>query len=224
MHDILDQTTLDEPISDIYHINYTSHYVLVSSMMRLQEFYEGSDRVVGKYSTLEESMDAYFLTTHPKVDDFTYFQDWAGFNIPGRIVRDFYELYHTNFTDKETFLFNSLDKHVKNWRTKKFYLIATHKLPDYYNHELAHGLYYIYDDYRVEMDELIHKCSYRKHLSRKLKSLGYLSEHVIDDEIQAYLSTSTKKYLLDDLKIKTPVQTSAPFKTVFRRYKKKLMV
>ena len=60
-------------------IVFESQLELTKTMLRPQEFYE-SPEFKGKAFLLKDFKEWYKTTTPHK--DFTYFSDWAGFNIP----------------------------------------------------------------------------------------------------------------------------------------------
>ncbi len=224
MPNYLKNIKFTEPVNNLYCLQYPSHYLCVASFMRIQEFYESQDEdIIGQYFTMEEFMDCNGIhqkRKHNKTESFTYFEEWGGFNVPHHVLLDFEDKFEDDLLDKEQHVFDLLDKKVEDWREEKFYLIAISRKRDYLNHELAHGLYFLFDDYQDEMNELIDECTYRKRLINMLQKDGY-AEGCINDEIQAYLSTSSDQYLRDTCGIKNANKVSKPFKNLFRKYKKK---
>jgi hypothetical protein len=81
------------------------------------------------------------------------------------------------------------------------------------NHEIAHGFYFTNPHYKVEMDYLIGDINTKdyEHLKKILVKGGYSDDKcIIDDEIQAYMSTGKhtewndsvyQKYSQDFIKI-----------------------
>jgi predicted unusual protein kinase regulating ubiquinone biosynthesis (AarF/ABC1/UbiB family) len=60
------------------------------------------------------------------------------------------------------------------------------------NHEIAHGLYFTNKDYKKKVNELIGniKSNHYEKLKKKLIKMGYVNDKkIIDDEIQAFMST-----------------------------------
>ncbi len=83
----------------ILHVDTGTMYEIGSLFIRMQEFYECPDeRFRGKYFTLDEYMD-WYAGRHPQ-GKFSYFEDWAGFNIPGSSLIKFWNV----FTEKEGIL------------------------------------------------------------------------------------------------------------------------
>ena len=108
------------------------------------------------------------------------------------------------WTPKEKKLIDKIKEKV-DWN-EKFYVIGS-LVSDKtsYVHELVHAYYYTNESYKMDADILTyrlvskHKKQYqiiRKHLIK----LGYNTK-VIIDEIQAYLTTEPKKFLIEEFGI-----------------------
>jgi hypothetical protein len=161
----------------IYLLRFKTQYEITSTFLRVQEHYE-SPKFHGRVFTLEQYMDWYAS----KKGNFTYYQDWSGFNVPSTAFQPFYEGKFDPLSEKE----KQLLRLFKGLR-ERFYVIgvydagAKHSL----THELAHALYFIDDEYREAVREAM-----RGHdtlvLAKKVAKAGY-ARHVIPDEIQAYI-------------------------------------
>ena len=216
----------------IFQINFPNQYFLTASFMRMQEFYESPfDSIRGKYFTHEQYMDLYAK----KYEKFDYFTAWNGFNVPGKVVNQFTQLFHVIKNDlniKETKLIEAIWKARKTdffsyLNDDKYYIIANNakskNKKGYYKHELAHGLYSTNKRYRKEMDiALTGLCddndSFYRELRKCLLKKGY-TKHVIMDEIQAYLSEAPKKYFVNKLGIKKSTKIpSRRFKKIIAKY------
>ena len=164
---------------------------VTQSMMRLQEYYEGvSDNIRGKYFSLEDFL--HHFTTEDGI--FEYTSTWSGFNVPGHIVEEWYTLFYKTdgLTKKEQLLFDNINTIKKS--SDKWYLIATSsadKNNRVVEHEVAHGRYYLHDSYKLACDNIISNLDTElyEHFKHVLMNMGY-NEYVINDEIQAYFSTS----------------------------------
>lgn len=170
----------EEVYNNLFHLKFENQYELASTFFRLQEFYESPYSCVkGKRVRLETLMDFYTIGK----ENFTYFEDWDGFNVPGHIIKEFFKVEPPDgFLRKEQKL-----KDLINFPFKKFYVIGTSKGSDSFYHEVAHGLYYLNDKYKKEIDFLIHNMPIFlfKRFKEELQKTGYDWE-VIDDDIQAY--------------------------------------
>jgi hypothetical protein len=104
---------------------------------------------------------------------------------------------------------------------KPWYLIGADKInSSTMNHEIAHGLYYTNSMYRIEMDKLIINIEPKiyNQLKKSLIKTGYVDDKkIIDDEIQAYMSTGNSSTWKNEHYEKY----SKDFVKVFKRYNKK---
>jgi hypothetical protein len=173
------------------------------TFFRVQEFYESKNKnllnkTFSVFDFLQEGMD------ENGIIDYFYF--WSGFNLPGDIFRSWVDFEHGSnyFTPLEYDLLGSVLDRVDINET--FYVIAAKKGDKItLKHEMAHAMYYVDPAYKLNMDSItiqfknVHKKQYKK-LCKSLSKMGY-NKNVYDDEIQAYLSTETKKDLIDDFDV-----------------------
>lgn len=196
---------------NIIHLQFASQKELTMTMCRAQEFYEcNSDKLRGKIFTFEELIDHYV----DKEGYLNYFSFWTGFNIPGPVLEDFFELF--DLTDRE----KELRKVTRKFKNKLYYVIST-KISDKLTleHELIHAHYYINPAYKQEVDVLIRHMDkdVKKDIVRGLKEWGYAS-NVINDEINAYMATSSHKYLIEELDLnKVRKEDMKPFVDLARK-------
>jgi hypothetical protein len=179
--------------NNIIHIRFENRYEMTSTMVRMQEFYESPfPEINGKYFTLDNFMDVY--VEHSKDNEFTYFTDWEGFNLPGKVVNKFLRMYIFKLREKEVKLFREIPLSML-LGFRKFYLIATFN-DDSLVHEIAHALYDLNLEYHDDMLTQIHLLSAKKLAwwYNKLEKQGYCKE-VFNDEIQAYsIDKGVKKF------------------------------
>jgi len=205
-----------KPIKNCLLLEFNTQKELALAFCRVEEYYEGPEKVNGKYLTLEEFIDAY-MNEDGRLD---YFHEWTGFNIPGNIYKEWWSYDNANKTKWETTLADEVSKKLD--LEKPFYIIGGVKGDiNVIDHEIAHALYYMNADYKSEMEELNYEFykTYRIHFSKmvkKLKAMGY-GENVIRDEIQAYMSTSLKKELV--IRFNLDYNTILP---MVRKYRKVL--
>lgn len=115
---------------------------------------------------------------------FSYFEDWAGFNIPGEILRPFYEGKFDPLTEKEKNLLKMLHDVAG-----RFYVIGSVAgNPNDLLHEVVHGLFYVYPEYRRDVVARLKGLGDKHIRERLLQSDGY-DESVLDDEVNAYAVT-----------------------------------
>ena len=197
--------SITEPFNNILIATTKTQYEISATLMRFQEFYESpSTQIRGKYFSREYFEDLYAQ----KNGNFTYYQDWSGFNIPGNILYQFWKLFWNDFSVKEARFFDKLYEATtyKKKDLSQIYLIGFQEKyynSDYYLHELCHALYYLDQEYKTLVHAFIYKQlpkELRYKITKTLKKWGY-SDEVIIDEINAYLATSDYDYLNTALKI-----------------------
>jgi hypothetical protein len=202
---------LKEVAPHIYCVAVEDAYDRAMLFSRYQEFYESPIKGIrNRFFTLEGLMKRY--RDHYKKETFTYPEDWAGYNIPSysleKAIEKFGDKYMTEYDEimqhivseceTKSYSLNNGTKH--NW-----YLIGTDNFKSRtMNHEMAHALYYTNPEYKRNCDTLIlkiKKSDYNK-LNKALVGIGYLNnKKIIDDEIQAFMSTGLYSKL-DDEKLK----------------------
>lgn len=184
--------SINKIMPNIYAVIVKNDYDRGMLFCRYQEFYESPfPEIRNQEFTLEELMRTYVKKN--KSGMFTYPADWAGYNIPSNILKKGQKVFSkTNnlYDDVMTDIISCCDKHSKN---EKFYLIGADKLSsDVMDHEIAHGLYYTNPKYKLKVDEIIKTIPTKtyNYLRKELVKMGYVDiKSIIDDEIQAYLST-----------------------------------
>lgn len=161
----------------IYLLRFKTQYQLTATFLRVQEHYE-LPRFHGRIFSLEQYMDWYA----ERYGNFTYYQDWSGFNVPSTAFQPFYEGKFDPLSEKEKQLLG-LFKDLR----ERFYVIGVYDsgAKDSLTHELAHALFFIDDGYREAVHEAMRGYD-TSALARQIAEAGY-AKHVIPDEIQAYI-------------------------------------
>jgi len=189
--------------SNIIHFQADTRYELCSTFIRMQEFYESPfEEFRGKYFTMDAYMDRYAQSNG---DKFTYFEDWAGFNIPGESLVHFWNTYTViaRLRDKEYKVFDAIKENINY--DQKFYVIGTHGVDELtLNHEIRHARYYLEDDYRNKCQEIYKQLpeKVKKSVNKRLTEYGYDSS-VFPDETQAYFGSEDNASLQEKFRIKT---------------------
>lgn len=182
-----------QPFKGLIHLIFPDQYSLTSTFIRFQEYYEGqSDTIRGHHFTLDEVMDDYVQ----RFGNFTYFEDWSGFNIPGEIFDKIVKIFGGDLRVKEEILVNVIAEVLDNRNTdEKYYVIGTHPKNDQTKHELAHALYYLDPGYQGLVDWFIQQIEpkYKSPLIKWLFNEGY-SLTVVNDEINSYLIDALAGY------------------------------
>lgn len=180
--------SLKKICQSIYLLEFDSHVELISHFMRFQEIYESPNKNFrNKPFELMDYIKWY--TSNSEEQNFTYFSDWGGFNIPLFIIKDFYH----QISDKNSYdhFMKSISDFIYKQNDPKPYLIGT-KSGEFktIEHEIAHGLYYSDSSYKDSVDNIIKLIPSDKigRMALVLQELGYTKE-VFYDEIQAFSST-----------------------------------
>lgn len=208
---------------NIFELKFPSQYLLNSTLIRMQEFYESPcDRFRGKFFTLDDYMDWY--ATNNKSGVFDYFTYWYGFNLPGEVLIEFFQTFTGELRDKERKVFQALlhtlclidsEGHFVGWNSKKFYIIGTFEYEGSAKtvaHELAHAYYYLDAGYKSTC-EALYACLnpvVKAKIALRLTDIGY-SEDVLPDETQAYLGTDTEEKIRARFKLDPDDDISVAF-------------
>ncbi len=181
----------------IFAVSIKDHYQRTMLFCRYQEFYESPfDEIRGKFFTWEKYMVIYKNKWKKKL--FTYPEDWSGFNIPSNIVEKGLDVFSK---DKGPYdeIMNDIYYYCENYPLKfdkprtKWYLIGADGFKSStMNHEIAHGLYYTSKEYKQNCIGLISeiKPKHYEKLTNRIIKMGYINDKkIIDDEIQAFMST-----------------------------------
>lgn len=180
----------------IFLFEFTDNYDMCMFFLRYQEFYESpSHKYRGKSFEIFDFMRWYSKKFGK--GSFTYPNDWDGFNIPGTII---WKMWNEHFIPDKNIYDYEMYQAWKECNSKlnlgvglpinQFYIIGAKKGSSALSHEIAHGLFYLYPEYRKEMTKLFRalKPDIQKALKVGLKKLGYTTK-VYVDEAQAYMST-----------------------------------
>jgi hypothetical protein len=206
----------------IYCVLVDDDYDRAMLFCRYQEFYESPYKQFrGKPFTWMEYMR--FYKTAWKKRTFTYPDDWSGYNIPSNIVEKANDVFYKE-TEYDEIMNNiyfhcAIDSQNKNDGTRcDWYLIgASSKDLKTLDHEIAHGLYFTNKDYKKDCKRLIDsiKPTHYDKLKKKLIKMGYVNDKkIIDDEIQAFMSTG----LYNGLNTKELKKYESGFIKNFKKY------
>lgn len=168
--------------SGIFLLRFMSQYQLAATFLRVQEYYE-SPRFRGRIFSLEQYMDWYA----ERYGNFTYYQDWSGFNVPSIALQPFYDGKFDPLSEKEKRLLG-LFRRVRG----RFYVIGVYgRAERSLTHELAHALFFTDPVYRKAVQRAMQAYDTRT-LEKQLSKAGY-ARYVIPDETQAYLVARSAK-------------------------------
>ena len=167
----------------IYLIQTRTRYHLASTFLRFQEHYE-SPRFRGKIFTLEEYMDWYAK----KNENFTYYSDWGGFNIPSRVLTPFRAGKFDPLSKREQ-AFLRLFEDIP----ERAYIIGICNEVEVddpaLKHEFVHGLFHTVPGYRRAVRRMLRTLDVSS-VHRALAGFyGGYSPAVFDDETNAFVLT-----------------------------------
>jgi hypothetical protein len=180
--------TLKEIKPNIFGLQFQDRYDLCMHFLRYQEFYESSSP---KFRNKSFTILSFMRWYSKKYGDnsFTYPSDWNGFNIPSYVIE---QVFNNAIPDRNIYDHEMLNiyRHCKK-SSQNFYLIGYLKNnKTTLNHEIAHGFYYLNNDYKSIMKSLVKSIpkDILLAINSWLKIKGYTPKVYID-ETQAYLST-----------------------------------
>lgn len=159
--------------------------------LRVQEYSDSSKpKFRGHSFDILDFIDWYTMEN----GDFSYANDWEGFNVPYQIAIECYRKLPDKWVTKYDMEFLDCLRQISeqlNSLTKKAYIIGVDSLSSRtFRHEMSHAMYYMDPDYRSKTKTLLDQIQPKiyNRLRRNLLNMGY-TDTVIETEIQAYLKT-----------------------------------
>jgi hypothetical protein len=161
---------------------------LARAFMRMQEHYD-SPEFRGRIFTKREFREWQKKTS----GRFTYYDDWAGFNLPSDTLAPFYDGQFLHLTSGEKYLLRLLKRAGEHE-----YVIAAVKNEDFdsiVRHEFAHMAFFFSPDYRAEAVGALVRYKGYWALRNMVIDLHLHHPDVISDEIIAYAISGTACWL-----------------------------
>lgn len=202
------------------------------AFIRFQEYYENPELKNKKDITVTD-VENWWKRARDKGLKDVYYNAWAGFNIPGRIILEcvrsplfrpkasIRDVFSSRWNAQEDELL-ALIETLPHEEVQNGYFVAMWKdSNDVLEHEIAHAFFSTCTPYKAEQTMNIAglpKDIY-DHMITRLKEMGYHGDVVLD-EMQAYLSTyveSIDEHFNADCK-----DYARPFAETFQRYRKLL--
>jgi hypothetical protein len=216
---------IEEVRPNVFAVIVKDHYHRAMLFCRVQEFYESPNpQFRGKNFSIWDYIEWY---SREHRDVFTYTFDWGGFNIPLKTAWDCYEKlreHESPYDEVMESIIRTIElkmfykKNTRNWNA---YIIGADSTEsDTFEHEICHGLYATNKEYKLLVDEVTETISTKDYLTFKnnLIKMGY-TDGVIDDEIQAYLSTNYEYTKFSKgVSKKVCKQLHKQYKAIFERY------
>ncbi len=170
----------------LYELRFDSTHEMCMTFLRYQEFYE-SPRFEGRKFTIAEFM-SWYVKDQSKTGTFSYPQDWAGFNLPVRVIAQVRSLGiddPNHYDDLMSFIYSTIVAECDD-----AYLIGLEKSGTLDRHEMTHAMFHIDGAYQ---QQVLHALEHvQKDLVEELKAIlldnGY-AESTATDEVNAYVTT-----------------------------------
>ena len=213
--------TITEHKPKIFLMKFKHQYDMCMHFLRFSEFVETPSKdFKGKPFKILDFMRWYALNQGGGI--FSYPEDWGGFNCTSESIQRTIDAGIVDFNDYDQTMVGIYN----DCKTKydKFALIGTSGHGQSTKHEVAHGIFYINDEYREKAIELV--ASLPKEVSKKinctLKKMGY-NVDVLVDETNAYLSTGYISLCEWDNELQYDlIKLSKPFTNLYKEYSKKV--
>lgn len=185
---------------------------------RAQEYYESpSPKFRGKNFSIWGYMKWYH---NQNGNGFSYGNDWSGFNIPLKTIRECYN----KLTKPENPYDKVMDQILAKLRSVSndgYIIAAKDARGETFKHEVCHALYHTNKNYKKQMDAFTKGLpqKYYNVLKNNLLEMGY-AQKVIDDEIQAYLQYGyDDENFGKDVDIKVRKEYSGIYKEAAKQFK-----
>lgn len=213
-HQVFDVNTIHlwKVADKIYAVSCPDGNVKNMLFCRCQEHYESPEFKTKKFK-MEDYIKWYKSQQGPDQKDFTYAQDWSGFNLPSETIEDCL----ANIEDENDWdiMMKSIIQTIREEETEKFYLLGVENMDmngeDVLDHEISHGMFYTDQNYKREIEKLISQMDPKDRdiITNIILDYGY-DMSVVPDEIGAYFTTGLAKKMKDQglekyLDIFTPV-------------------
>lgn len=220
--------TLKNLYPGIYLCSIKDMYDLAMTFCRVQEFYESPiKQIKGQKFSLIELMSLYAKRNG---NVFTYPEDWGGFNVPGPVISNLFKLGIDDYNQYDDII-ESIHKKINREIPipNHYYLIGSDDNKKTVEHEVCHALYFLDKEYKKKVNSILKKLipSARKKAVGVLFDLGY-DKSVINDELQAYLSTEflslKSKTKLNKKELENITDVVLEFKANFKEFRKKIKI
>ena len=176
---------------------------LAKLFLRFQEHYESPNKEFRDRAFSLEEFRAWYTHKFGKEGQFSYYEDWGGFNIPGYILEKFYDGKFTDIQLDERWLLEQF----RFMDLSQIYIIGVSEDNgrEALEHEKSHALFYLNYSYRFRVNVL--NMRWKKKLTPirlYLRKKGYC-EKVLIDETNAWLCFDDEVLIeagldLDDLR------------------------
>lgn len=175
----------------IWAIKAESSHTRAMIFLRAQEYYESAfEEIIGKQFKFSNYMDIYKQAYGKQ--EFTYGSDWSGFNVPSNVLEDcMFNIPEDEINNYDKIML-SIIKTIKEVEgDSKYYLLGVDELANHLlEHEFAHAMWFTLPEYKEAMSKMNNECDkvVKDSMFKCITEYGY-ADHVLPDELQAYMST-----------------------------------
>jgi len=179
----------------IWAVRSTERTTRALMFMRAQEYYESSfDEIIGKQFKVSRFVDIY--KQHYGKQEFTYGSDWAGFNIPSTVLEEcMFNVPEDEINNWDKLMISVINTIKEQESDHNYYLLGVDELDNsLLEHEFAHAMWFTLPEYKAEMSKMNEECDpiVKDMMYKCITEYGY-ADHVLPDEMQAYMSTGLGK-------------------------------
>ena len=199
MENFLEKIELYHCGDHIWAVKINDSYSRAMVFLRPQEYYESAfSEIIGKQFKFSKYIDRYKQEYGKQ--EFTYGDDWAGFNIPSNILEEC--MFNIDKDEINTYdkIMLSVIHSIKEFEGEhNYYLLGVDELKnDLLKHEFAHAMFYTLPEYKNAMLKINSECDgiIKSSIYKCITEYGY-ADHVLPDEFQAYMSTGLATKMIE---------------------------
>jgi hypothetical protein len=203
----------------IYAVVIEDEHARAMAFLRPQEFYESTfENIIRKQFKFSDFQNQY--KQHYGKQEFTYGEDWSGFNIPSNILEDcMFNIDESDINNYDKIMLSIIHTIKELEGESKYYLLGVDQMDnDLLEHEFAHAMYFTLPSYKEAMTKVSKNCSddVKSKMCKCIVDYGY-ADHVIQDELQAYMSTGLGEQM-EDLGIENIEEEIEKYREVFEEF------
>lgn len=195
-----------EVTKGLFWLKFGTPRAAAKTFLRVQEHFE-SPAFRGKIFTVKQYQKWFRQQFNAE-----YYDSYEGFNVPSYVLKPFIQGKFDPLNQAEK-------KLVALFQTRKgkYYIVASARGDNLtLKHELAHGLYYLNDEYRKAVKKMLSKINI-KNVIKFLEKDGY-HPAVCNDEANAYLMCDQDYMKNGGVKLRIPADTGYKLQLLFDKY------
>jgi len=203
----------------IWAVKSESSHTRAMVFLRSQEYYESAfDEIIGKQFKFSRYMDIY--KQHYGKQEFTYGSDWSGFNIPSTVLEEcMFNIPEDEINTYDKIMLSIISTIKKNEAGHNYYLLGVDELENsLLEHEFAHAMWFTLPEYKSEMSRMNDECdsTVKDMMYKCITEYGY-ADHVLPDEMQAYMSTGLGSKM-EEMNIPDVEVWQQKYRNIFDKY------